>query len=59
MKFSIIFGVFHMLLGILLKGLNSILEFKLMKLIGVVIPEFIFMSCSFGYMCFCIIYKWF
>lgn len=58
MKFSIIFGVTHMALGILMKGVNCLLEKKFSKLIAVAIPELVFLLASFGYMCFCIVYKW-
>jgi V-type H+-transporting ATPase subunit a len=58
MKFSIIFGVIHMTLGVLLKGINSLFDFNLSKLFFIVLPELAFLLCSFGYMVYCIIFKW-
>jgi V-type H+-transporting ATPase subunit a len=58
MKLSVILGVFHMLFGIVLKGLNC-LHFK--NRLGFVfefIPQIIFMSILFGYMDFMIFIKW-
>jgi len=48
-----------MIFGLLMKALNSLFEFKISKLIFVVIPELAFMISSFGYMVFCIVFKWF
>lgn len=58
MKFSIIVGVIQMLSGTLLKGLNSIYFNSGVDLWFEAIPQFIFMSVTFGYMGFCIIVKW-
>ena len=58
MKFSIIVGVIQMLLGILIKGLNGIYFKKQVDLWFEAIPQFIFLSVTFGYMSFCIIIKW-
>lgn len=58
MKFSVIIGVIHMLLGIFLKILNSLnrKHFSLLFFEG--ISQFTFMLCIFGYMVFCIFVKW-
>lgn len=58
MKFSIIIGVIQMLLGTLLKGTNAIYFGKWEDLLFEAIPQFMFMSVTFGYMSFCIIFKW-
>ena len=58
MKFSIIIGVIQMLFGTLLKGSNAIYFGKWEDLIFEAIPQFLFMFVTFGYMSFCIIYKW-
>ena len=58
MKFSIIVGVIQMLLGIIIKGLNGIYFKKQVDLWFEAIPQFIFLSVTFGYMSFCIIIKW-
>lgn len=58
MKMAIIFGVTHMLTGTVLKFFNF-LHFKQYAFIFMeAIPEFLILSCSFGYLCFMIIYKW-
>ena len=58
MKFSVIFGVFQMILGIILKGLNAIHENDLVEYIFVFIPQIIFMLILFGYMDMLIFVKW-
>lgn len=58
MKFSIIIGVIQMLFGTLLKGSNAIYFKKWEDLLFEAIPQFLFMFVTFGYMSFCIIYKW-
>ena len=58
MKFSIIIGVIQMLFGSLLKGSNAIYFGKWEDLIFEAIPQLLFMGATFGYMSFCIIYKW-
>ena len=58
MKLSVIFGVMQMLLGIILKGLNNILECDMIEFFFVFIPEFILMLILFGYMDLLIILKW-
>ena len=58
MKFSIIAGVVQMLLGIILKGSNGFYFGSLVDVFFEAIPQFIFMSVTFGYMSFCIIIKW-
>ena len=58
MKFSIIIGVIHMLFGTTLKASNAIYFGRWEDLIFEAIPQFFFMLVTFGYMSFCIIYKW-
>ena len=58
MKFSVIFGVFHMLLGICLKGLNDLNFRDCLSFIFEFIPELIFMILLFGYMIILIFAKW-
>lgn len=44
--------------GVILKGINSI-QFGLpLDFIFEFLPQLTFMLITFGYMCFCIIYKW-
>lgn len=58
MKLSIIIGVLHMMLGIFIRGSNNIHFGLYIDLIFECIPQILFMSCTFGYMCLCIILKW-
>ena len=59
MKTSIIVGVIHMTIGILIKGLNCIYFGDWTKFLFVFIPELLFFLCTFGYMVILIIVKWF
>ena len=58
MKLSVIFGVFQMILGILIKGLNSIFEKDFVEFFFVFFPQLILMVILFGYMDLLIIIKW-
>ena len=58
MKFSVIFGVFQMTLGIILKGLNFIYEKNYLENLFVFIPQLIFKLILFGYMNFLIFIIW-
>ena len=58
MKVSIIVGVVHMLFGIILKGLNGLYYKSLIDVFFEALPQFVFMTVTFGYMVFCIIIKW-
>lgn len=58
MKLSVIFGVIHMLLGITMKGLNSLYFGSKTEFIFEFIPQIIFMTFLFGYMNIMIIIKW-
>jgi len=58
MKLSVILGVFHMLFGIVLKGINCIHFKNKLALIFEFIPQLIFMLVLFGYMDVMIIVKW-
>ena len=58
MKFSVIIGVFHMLLGIFLKGLNDNYYKNLFGIIFEFIPQFVFMVVLLGYMVVMIFIKW-
>ena len=58
MKFSVIIGVIHMMLGIFLKGLNDNYFKNYYGIIFEFIPQFIFMSVLFGYMVVMIFIKW-
>ena len=58
MKFSVIIGVIHMLLGIFLKGINDNYFKNYYGIIFEFIPQFIFMTILFGYMVVIIFIKW-
>jgi vacuolar-type H+-ATPase subunit I/STV1 len=58
MKMAVIIGVLHMLLGVALSLFNHVHFGDFISLFGEFIPRFVFMACTFGYMCFMILYKW-
>jgi V-type H+-transporting ATPase subunit a len=58
MKMAVIFGVTHMLMGLCLRLFNNWRRSQWLDLITLTIPQIIFMSCTFVYMDFIIIYKW-
>ena len=58
MKLSVILGVSHMILGIIMKGLNDIHFKNGIGFIFEFIPQLIFMSMLFGYMNVMIFIKW-
>lgn len=58
MKMAVIIGILQMIFGIILKLLDIIYSRDIVGLLTCWIPEFLFMTCFFGYMVFCIVYKW-
>jgi V-type H+-transporting ATPase subunit a len=58
MKFSVVIGVIHMMLGIFLKGLNDNYYKNLYGIIFEFFPQFIFMAVLLGYMVVLIFIKW-
>jgi len=58
MKLSIIFGVVHMVFGILLSSLNGIYFKKPYNIWFEFVPQLTFMLSIFGYMVFLIFFKW-
>lgn len=58
MKISVIIGVVHMTLGILLKALNDKYFKNMKEIVFVFVPQLVFMLSLFGYMDFIIVYKW-
>ena len=58
MKLSAILGVAHMVLGIFLKGVNTIFEKDIIEFIFIFIPQIILMVILFGYMDAFIFIKW-
>lgn len=58
MKFSVIIGVSQMVFGIIMKGMNSIYFKNYVDFIFEFIPQIIFMTLLFGYMCIMIFIKW-
>lgn len=58
MKLAVIIGVFHMLFGIVLKGMNCLYFGNTLGFIFEFIPQVIFMTILFGYMDAMIFIKW-
>lgn len=58
MKMSIILGVTHMNLGIVMSLFNNMYFKDRLSTICEFIPQMIFLNCLFGYLSICIIYKW-
>jgi len=58
MKFAVILGVIQMIVGIILKGLNTLYFRRFLDFIFEFIPQIVFMSVTFGYMDLMIFYKW-
>ncbi|OUM68953.1 hypothetical protein PIROE2DRAFT_38721, partial [Piromyces sp. E2] len=58
MKMSVVVGVIHMLFGTVISLFNFVHFKSSINIIGVFIPEFIFMVSIFGYLAFSIVYKW-
>jgi V-type H+-transporting ATPase subunit a len=58
MKMAIVFGVLHMLIGIVIKFLNFLYFRKYAHIFMEAIPEFLILSASFGYLSFMIVFKW-
>ena len=58
MKLSVIIGVIHMTVGIVIKGINCIRRKSYIDLVTVAIPQFLFLSSTFLYMDALIVIKW-
>jgi len=58
MKISIVIGVFHMLFGIILRGLNNVRFRNWIDFFCEFLPMLVFMSLTFGYMVVLIFIKW-
>lgn len=58
MKTSVIVGVVHMLIGIVIKGMNAIYFDRKLDFMHEFIPQFLLLSSMFGYMDCMIIAKW-
>lgn len=58
MKMSVIVGVVHMVLGIILGMFNHTENKKKFNIFLQTIPQLLFMLSIFGYLCFCIVLKW-
>ena len=59
MKTSVILGVTQMTFGILLSAANDVYFHDLAAVWLEFVPRLLFMLCTFGYMCFLILYKWY
>ena len=58
MKTSVILGVTQMTFGILLSAANDVYFHDMAAVWLEFVPRLLFMLCTFGYMCFLIVFKW-
>jgi V-type H+-transporting ATPase subunit a len=58
MKMSVILGVAHMTMGVVLKGTNAIHFNNRLDLLHEVIPQLLLLLCLFGFMDYLILMKW-
>ncbi|GMH36133.1 hypothetical protein BSKO_04001 [Bryopsis sp. KO-2023] len=58
MKMSILLGVVHMDLGILMSLFNQTYFYDTLSLVCEFIPQMLFLNSLFGYLCFMLVYKW-
>ncbi|KAJ3426236.1 v-type proton atpase subunit a [Anaeramoeba flamelloides] len=58
MKNAVIFGLFQVTIGLLIATINCIFKKKYFNLFLDIIPKFLILFSTTGYMCFLIIYKW-
>ena len=58
MKAAVIIGVVHMMFGLLLRLYNCINRKKYLDVFVLALPQIIFMTCTFVYMDYLIVYKW-
>lgn len=58
MKHAVIVGTVQMFAGLFLSLNNSVYERNWFKIAFLVVPEFVFLLATFGYMCILIIVKW-
>jgi V-type H+-transporting ATPase subunit a len=59
MKIAVIIGVVHMLFGLMLRVINNLRKRKIAELVTLTLPQIVFLACTFLYMDFLIVYKWF
>lgn len=58
MKTSVILGITQMVLGLVIKGFNSLYFNKMLDFKHEVIPQLLLLVCMFGYMDLMIVVKW-
>lgn len=58
MKMAVIIGVAQMSFGVFLKAINCLHYGLYVDFVFEFIPQILFLSCTFGYMCLLVIYKW-
>ena len=58
MKLSVIVGVSHMALGVMMKGFNALYFRKMVDFIFEFIPQIVMLMGLFGYMDYIIMAKW-
>jgi V-type H+-transporting ATPase subunit a len=58
MKISVIIGVTHMMLGLLVRFINGFKRKDIVDIVTLTIPQTIFMLTTFVYMDYLIVFKW-
>ena len=58
MKLAVIIGVAHMMLGLVVRFINTIRKKDWIDVFSITLPQTIFMLSTFVYMDYLIIYKW-
>jgi V-type H+-transporting ATPase subunit a len=58
MKVAVILGVVHMMFGLFIKLYNNLRQRQWVDLLTLTLPQMVFMSCTFLYMDYLILYKW-
>ncbi|EAN92926.1 putative V-type proton ATPase subunit a [Trypanosoma cruzi] len=58
MKCSVIIGVVQMMVGVILSLMNHLYFGDKLQVWFRFVPEIVFLSCTFGYMCLLIVIKW-
>lgn len=58
MKMSILIGVIHMDLGILMSLFNQVYFWDQLSIFCEFIPQILFLNGLFGYLCFMLVFKW-
>ena len=58
MKISLIFGLLHMLFGLMLSFANKVIKRNYVDILLEFLPQVLFLVCIFFYLVFMIFFKW-